>query len=281
MGRGAHRLQYRKMKSKLQKLLPTLSVIDDGALIALGGNTLNRAPMAAVYALALSRKRGLRLVKTAGALDVDLLCFAGCVQSVDAGFISFESQFSLCPHYRQEVEQGLVKANEHACYTVISGLRAAAYGLPFMPVRGLMESDLIDANPYFIRMNDPFSGEAISAVQAIQPDFGILHVQYADEYGNARIDGPIYDDLLMSRAAKKVILTAEEIVPTSFFERSEHKADIPHFLVHSVSLVARGASLCGCYGFYAVDEDEVASYLRLKDAAELLCWLEGKRGMLS
>lgn len=269
------------MKSKLQKLLPALSVISDGALIALGGNTLNRAPMAAVYALALSGKKGLRLVKTAGAMDVDLLCFAGCVKSVDAGFISFESQFSLCPHYRQGVEQGLVKANEHACYTVISALRAAAYGLPFMPVKGLIESDLIDANPYFVRMKDPFSGETISAVAAIQPDFAILHVQYADEFGNARIDGPAYDDLLMSRAAKKIVLTAEEIVPTSFFERSERKADIPHFLVQSVSLVPRGASPCSCYGFYAADEDEVASYIRLKDAAQLLCWIDGKRGMLT
>ena len=173
-----------------------------------------------------------------------------------------------------------MKANEHACYTVISALRAAAYGLPFMPVKGLMESDLIAANPYFDRVRDPFSGEEIIAVQAIRPDYAILHVQYADELGNARIDGPVYDDILMSRAARKVILTSEEIVPTSFFERSDRKADIPHFMVESVSLMPLGASPCSCYGFYPVDEVEVASYLQLSDCIQLSSWLSRRREIL-
>ncbi len=265
------------MSGKLMELGKALEAVVDGALLALGGNTLNRAPMAAVYVLAGQGKRKLRLVKTAGAMDVDLLCFAGCVQSVDAGFISYESQFSLCPHYRSCVEQGLVKANEHACYTVISALRAAAYGLPFMPVRGLVESDLIRNNPYFARVRDPFTGEELTAVKAIRPDWAILHVQYADELGNARIEGPVYDDLLMSRAAKRVMITAENIVPSTFFERSDHKADIPHFLVESVSPAPGGAAPGSCYGCYPVDERDVASFLALSDSRMLSGWLDGRR----
>jgi glutaconate CoA-transferase subunit A len=267
------------MSIKLMELSKALDAIQDGALIALGGNTLNRAPMAAIYALARLGRKRLKLVKTAGAMDVDLLCFAGCVESVDAGFISYESQFSLCQHYRSSVESGLVKANEHACYTVISALRAAAYGLPFLPVKGLVESDLIPSNPYFARVKDPFTGEELVAVKAIRPDLAILHVQYADELGNARIEGPVYDDLLMSRAAKRVLVTTEEIVSSSFFERSDRKADIPHFLVESVSLVPKGAAPCSCYGCYPVNECEVISFLDLTDSNMLPAWLEGRRRM--
>ena len=93
--------------------------------------------MAAVREMIRQGKRGLRLVKTAGGMDVDLLCRAGCVSTVDAGFISYESEFGLAQFYRKAVQQGEVIAHEHACYTVISALRAASYGIPFMPVRGL------------------------------------------------------------------------------------------------------------------------------------------------
>jgi glutaconate CoA-transferase subunit A len=267
------------MSSKIKEINKAVEAIQDGMLLALGGNTLNRAPMAAVYELARQGKQKLKLVKTAGAMDVDLLCFAGCVESVDAGFISYESQFSLCQHYRKGVEQGFVKANEHACYTVISALRAAAFGIPFLPVKGLIESDLIASNPYFARVKDPFTGEELTVVKVIRPDWAILHVQCADELGNARIDGPVYDDLLMSRAAKRVMITVEEIVPTSFFERSDRKADIPHFLVESVSIAPRGAAPCSCYGCYPVDEREVTSFLELSDKQMLLAWLDGRRGM--
>ena len=267
------------MSSKVVELGKAMEAVRDGALLALGGNTLNRAPMAAVFALAGLSRRKLRLVKTAGAMDVDLLCFAGCVQSVDAGFISYESQFSLCPHYRSSVEQGLVKANEHACYTVISALRAAAYGLPFMPVKGLVESDLIESNPYFAHVRDPFTGKELTAVKAIRPDWAILHVQCADEFGNACIEGPSYDDLLMSRAAKRVLITAEKIVPSSYFERSDRKADIPHFLVESVSPAPGGAAPGSCYGCYPVDERDTASFLALSDSRLLSGWLDGRRRM--
>ena len=153
------------------------------------------------------------------------------VITVDAGFISYESEYSLSQHYRKSVQKGLVKANEHACYTVISALRAASYGIPFMPVRGLIASDLIDVNPYFKRMTDPFSGDPVTLVSAIRPDYAILHVHKADAKGNAVILGPKYEDVLFSRAAKQVILTAEEIVDTAYFRDSETKADIPGFLV--------------------------------------------------
>ncbi|MDD3214034.1 MAG: CoA transferase subunit A [Eubacteriales bacterium] len=259
---------------KLTDLATAAAAVPDGALLGLGGNTLNRAPMAAVMELARQKKRGLRLVKTAGGMDVDLLCFAGCVQSVDAGFISYETEYGLCGHYRKAVQSGSVTAHEHACYTVISALRAASYGIPFMPVRGLKVSDLVAANDYFSAVTDPFTGETLNAVRALRPDVSIVHAQIADEKGNALITGPQYDDILLSRASKTVIVTAERMVGDAYFASGDVKADIPHFLVSAVVYAPRGAQPCACHGCYSPGDDGIRSFLSLQNGAELAEWLQ-------
>jgi len=260
--------------SKLTGLSQAMDFVPDGALLALGGNGLNRAPMAAVMALARRKRRGLRLLKTAGGMDIDLLCLAGCVQSVDAGFVSYETEYGLCQHYRKAVQSGAVRANEHACYTVISALRAASYGIPFMPVRGLKASDLIGANGYFASVTDPFTGEALNAVRAIRPDVCVLHAQLADEQGNALIEGPAYEDVLMSRASKAVVVTAERIVGGEFFAQSGAKASIPHFLVSAVAHAPRGAAPCACHGAYGVEDEVIRSFLHLDGPESLGEWLQ-------
>ena len=266
--------------SKLMSLRDAVKLISDGALLALGGNTLNRAPMAAVAELVRQEKRGLRLVKTAGAMDVDMLSLSDGLASVDAGFISYESYFGLCRHYRRGVERGTIQANEHACYTVISALRAAAFGLPFMPVAGLNESDLCRVHPYFSKVKDPFSDQEVRVVRALRPDVAILHVQQADEAGNARIEGPEYEDILISRAAAKVFITSEEIVPEGFFRRQDLKAQIPHFLVQGVVHQPRGAFPGSCPGRYPADEKEILSFLALQDLQSLTSWLHERRRVM-
>lgn len=260
--------------TKLTTLSQAMQTIPDGSLLGLGGNALNRAPMAAVMELARLHKRGLRLVKTAGGMEVDLLCLAGCVASVDAGFISYETEYSLCQHYRKAVQAGTVKANEHACYTVISALRAASYGIPFMPVRGLKVSDLVAANDYFAPVTDPFTGETLNAVRAIHPDVSIVHAQLADEQGNALIEGPKYEDVLLSRASKTTIVTAERIVGGDYFARSDVKANIPHFLVSAVVHAPRGAAPGACHGAYGVNDEAIRSFLSLTDEPALAAWLD-------
>ena len=186
--------------SKLMPLEQAVGLIKDNDMVAFGGNALHRAPMAAVREISRQEKKGLRLVKTAGAMDIDLLCLGDCVSSVDAGFISYETGFGLATFYRKAVEGGRIKANEHACYTVISALRAAQAGIPFMPVRGLKAGDLLKVADYFKVISDPFSGEDITVVKALAPDVAIIHVQKADSEGNACINGPKYEDVLLSRA---------------------------------------------------------------------------------
>ena len=188
---------------------------------------------------------------------------------MDAGFISMETEFGLAQHYRRAVQAGMVKANEHACYTVISALRAGAYGIPFMPVRGLQVSDLRKVNDYFADVKDPFGGETLAAVRALKPDVAVIHVQKADSRGNALIEGPKYDDILMTRAAGRVILTAEEIVADNWFARNTAKADVPHFMVSHVVRARMGAFPGSCYGAYEPDEQMIRKYTALENGKQL------------
>ncbi|WCF09329.1 CoA transferase subunit A [Paenibacillus thiaminolyticus] len=257
------------MSRKIISLQEAAALVHDGDILALGGNVLHRAPMAMVRELVRQRRRRLRLVKTAGAHDIDLLCAAGCVQSVDAGFVSYETEYGLAMHYRKAVERGEVQGHEHACYTVICALRAAASGVPFMPVAGLKAGDLIAANDYFEVIPNPFGDKPVTVVRSIVPDVAVLHVQECDEDGNAVILGPKFEDVLMSRAAKRVILTTEKIVPKSKMRMRPDSVDIPHFLVEAVVHAPRGAAPCSCEKSYEAGFKMLERFVKMKTTAEI------------
>ena len=247
------------MYSKLQSLHEAIAPIANGSLVALGGNTLHRSPSAAVHELVRQGKRELNIVKTAGAYDVDLLCGTGVASAVTAGFIGFENVFGMAPLYRRGVESGRVHAYEHACYSVIAGLRAAAQGVPFMPVAGLRDSDVRTAQG-FRTIIDPYTDQEVVAIQAIVPDVAIIHVQQADAEGNGRIRGTLFEDVLMATAARRVILTAEEIVDGATFAQQPELTTIAGFMVDAVVHTPRGAWPCSCVGYYDYDAEYLAAY---------------------
>lgn len=262
------------MINKVMSIQSAAALINSGDLLAIGGNVLHRAPMALVRELVRQGKKNLGLIKTTGAHDVDVLCFGECVSSVDAGFIGYESEFGLSLHYRRSVEAGKVKGNEHSCYTVMSALRAAAYGAPFLPVSGLKHSDLVKYNDYFQMVDDPFGSGPIAVVKALKPSFALLHVQECDKRGNARIYGPTYDDLLMASAADQIILTTEEIVPESRMKMNVESVDIPYFLVSAVVHTPGGSLPCSCYKKYEADAAAIRYFKEAKDSEGLQAYLK-------
>lgn len=187
--------------SKLISLKEAAALIPDGALLALGGNAIHRSPAAFARELVRQGKKELELIKTAGAYDVDILSLAGALSVVHAGYIGFEN-IGLAPNYRKQVEKGNIKAAEHACYSVIAGLRAAQYGVPFMPINGFQGSQLPQARG-FAKVENPYGEEEVLLIPALKPDFAVIHVHEADEQGNGRIYGPVFEDVIMSRAARK------------------------------------------------------------------------------
>ncbi len=257
------------MKNKVTTLSSCIQTIPSGATIGIGGNTLNRSPMSLVRELVRQNKTNLKLVKTAGALDIDMLCLAEQVSSVDAGFISFETTYGLANNYRKSVQTGTIKANEHACYTVMSALRAGKANIPFMPVYGLQISDLIEANDYFKQIKDPFSNNVVTIVKAIQPDVSIIHVHAADRFGNAEIQGPMYDDVLLAKSSKRVIISTEKLVQPSYFINNPRKVDISGVVVNDVVVLQNGAKPSAMPKRYGVDNLLIREYQTLKTKEEL------------
>lgn len=259
--------------NKVVNISDAINIIKDGDTIALGGNTLHRAPMALAREIVRQRKKKLNIIKTAGAHEVDLLVRGDCVESVTAGFISYETEFGLAMYYRKAVETGKVKANEHACYTVMCALNAGKINAPFMPVYGLKNSDLINANDYFRVINDPFTGDSITVVKAIKPDVALIHVSECDEHGNAIIDGPVYDDVLMSRASDKIIISTEKIISPSQIRLKQDRVVIPGFLVHGVVNIPRGAAPCSQPGKYDINKKILSDFINNKDNDGLMKYL--------
>lgn len=148
-------------------------------------------------------------------------------------------------------------------------MRAASHGVPFEPIVGLTGSD-IPAAAGFKTIRDPYTGAEVYVIPAIRPDWAILHVQEADALGNARIYGSPYWDLVMSRAAARVILTAERIVPAEELARLPELTRIPYFLVAAVVHAPEGARPTSCHPYYGIDEAGVRAYLAAADAPATL-----------
>ncbi len=140
-----------------------------------------------------------------------------------------------------------------------------------MPVAGMWGSDLVDLRPEFYSvMKSPFDGTDVVCVRALVPDYAIIHVQEADIYGNCRILGPSYQDLLLARAAKKVIITTERIVGTYRMQEEPKLTAIPHFLVEAVVDLPGGAKPGICYPEYlTVDWDDHKAYQKAVKAAQV------------
>jgi glutaconate CoA-transferase subunit A len=245
---------------KRSSLTEAIAEVPNGARIGLGGNTLHRGPGAAVHEIVRQGKRDLEVVKTAGAYDVDLLAAAGCVAVVAAGFVGYETPFGMARAYRRAVESGSVVVHEHACATVIAGLRAAIQGVPFMPVAGLRGSELPGVRG-FREVRDPYTDASVFVVPALPLDVAIVHVQEADAAGNGRIFGTRFEDELMVRAGRRVILTAERIVSGEAFAESPESVAIPSFLVDAVVEAPEGAWPFSCAGFYEYDADYLARWV--------------------
>jgi glutaconate CoA-transferase subunit A len=207
--------------------------------------------------------KDLVLVDREPAIDFDLLIGAGCVAKVRAGLLAFEL-LGFAPNFRKKSESREIITKEGACQPIIAGFRAAAMGIPSLTVRGMLGSDLLEISEILgsqQQVEDPFTGEKLIAVRAIEPDVAVIHAQEADEYGNSRIEGPLYEDVIKAKAAKTVIVTAEEIIPNVEFRKKPAATKIPHFLVDAVVRAPNGAYPCSCFNRYDVDYDHIRAYI--------------------
>jgi len=246
-------------RDKRASLADAISLVSDGAMVALGGGLCARLPMAMVRELVRQGRRGLHLIGSAHSIDVDLLVATGGVRRCEESYVGFEQDLGLAPGYRRAAEAGTIEVAESCCVTILAQLRAAEMGLPFLPVRGVRGSDIGRLHPEYAEITCPFTGETLVAVPALRPDVALLHAPAGDRYGNLHLEQPYVLDERFASASRLVIATVDELVSTE--EVVLAGVTIPAHLVAAVAEVPYGAHPSSCYPRYAYDRGHLRDYL--------------------
>jgi len=251
-------------------------LVNDHDTVALGG-ILSREPVACSYELIRQNKKELTLIVDSHDESVELLIGAGLVKKVESAYV-WVGVIGSGLNFRRAVEKGLPKHIEVEDYTNLAiGMRflAGALGVPFLPVMSMSGSDIPKYNDKIISMADPYKGQPVNLVPAAEPDVAFIHVQRADKMGNAQIWGMLANDVNIARAAKKLIITCEEIIPTSEIRKIPNMTQIPHYCVDAVVELPFGAHPLGVAGYYWLDTPFRRDWLKASKTQEGFdAWVE-------
>ena len=236
-----------------------------GMTIGIGGWGARRKPMALVRAILRSSLTDLEIVSYAGP-DLGLLLAAGRVRKVVTGFASLDS-IPLEPHFRQARQNATIRLMELDEGMLQLGLQAAAHRLPFLPVRAGLGSDVLRVNPELRTVRSPYpdgeKGEELVAMPALRLDAALVHLNRADEHGNAQYLGPDpYFDDLFCLAADRAFVSCEDIVPAGHLLDTGPPQSllVNRAMVHGVAHTPRGAHFTSCVPDYPRDEAFQAEY---------------------
>jgi len=244
---------------KLVELEQAAGLVPDGAVVALGGGLSARLPMALVRELVRQCRHDLHVVGSAHGIDVDLLVAAGSVKVCEESYVGFEGDLGLAPAFRRAAEAGEIEVRESCCDTILMQLRAAEFGLPFLPVRGVKGSDIRRLHPEYGEVTCPFTGETLVAVPALRPDVALIHAPLGDRRGNLHLEQPYVLDERFAAASRNVVATVDRLASTD--ELAAAGITIPAHLVAALTEVPYGAHPTSCYPGYAYDRNHLAQYV--------------------
>jgi glutaconate CoA-transferase subunit A len=186
---------------------------------------------------------------------------AGVVDTLIVSYVGFET-LGLAPAFRQAAEKKTITIIEADEPFIVHGTRAAAAGLPFIPVRNIYEAtDLPKYNALIKTTTDPYTGETVMTIPPLRSDVCILHAQEADEFGNSQLWAGNQQELDKAKAAEIVIVSAERIVSVEKSRLDPRKVTIPGHLVHAVVHVPFGAHPTMSAGFHGDDEAHMRRYV--------------------
>src|SRR5207248_3517995 len=207
--------------------------VPDGSSVALGLQMEQMIPFAAGHEIIRQRKRRLTLIGPISDILFDQLIAAGCAERVIAAWVG-NVMIGSAYNFRRAVESGSLTIINMTNFSVALALEAAAMGIPFIPTYTALGSDVSRKNHFFYRVFSPFDQKPLWAVRALAPDITIVHVQRADEDGNAHCWGNFGVMIEAVRAAKRVIVVAEEIVAPEIIASDPNRTVIPGCLVSAV-----------------------------------------------
>ena len=251
--------------SKLVSMKEAVSSIPDGSHIALGGFSITRCVIAFTHEMIRQRKRDLTISQGLAGMDTDLLVGGGCVRHLIYGGGSID-RFGLLECINRAIGNKTITIEEYSGLSVSFKFLAGALGLPFLPVKSIMGSDIYknlkkeSGNKLVVEATCPFTGASLLYLRALTPEVAILHVNQSDEEGNAIIYGPRWDNPELAKASKRIILISEEIVPGGYLQKVAESVFVPSFRVEKVVHVPFGAHPTAVYRAYDYDADHLKYY---------------------
>jgi glutaconate CoA-transferase subunit A len=240
----------RSLREKVLSLEEAASFVRDADSVGIGGSTMSRTPMGMIWALIRAGRKGLTCSRSIMSSDGDLLLASGACDHVVTSWFSQGILWGVSKVMRHHVESGKAKFDEWSHMAMGMRFRAGAMGIPFLPIRSMLGSDVRKLRPEPIEIDCPFTGEKILLVPALNPDVALIHVQRCDPYGNAQIDGLQFMDIDLAIAANRVILTTERIVSNDQIRRAPDHTKVPFFAVDAVVELPFGCAPHECYGVY-------------------------------
>ena len=254
----------------MSKLVPLSDAIaahvNDGDIVYAAGFT-HLIPFAAGHEIIRQGKKDLTLARATPDLIYDQMVAAGCARKVIFSYMGNPGVGSL-RIVRAALEQGKLEWEEYSHFGMITRLQAGASGLPFLPMNQTGATDLESANPNIKRIPDPFGGKDVIVVPAFHPDVAIVHVQRADSSGNAHLWGIIGEQKEAAFAAKRVILTAEEIVDESVIRSDPNRTMIPGIVVSAVCHVPFACHPSYAQGYYDRDNEFYLAWDKVSESVE-------------
>ena len=262
------------MADKLVPLSEAISAfVHDGDCVYAAGFT-HLIPFAAGHEIIRQRRKGLVLARATPDLIYDQMVAAGCARKVIFSYMGNPGVGSL-RILRRAIEAGQLEWEEYSHFGMISRLQAGAAGLPFIPMNQTAAVDLEHANPNYRRVADPYTGKEVIVLPPLNPDVAIVHVQRADNQGNAHIWGITGEQKEAAFAARHVILTAEEIVDQEVIRSDPNRTLIPDFIVDAVCHVPFCAHPSYTQGYYDRDNAFYLSWDQLSESpAQVQAYLD-------
>jgi glutaconate CoA-transferase subunit A len=252
----------RTAADKRMSLAEAAALVRDGDTVVAGGCCYSRTPWAMLLELLRAERRDLTLARNLMCYESELFLASGAAGKLVASWVGIGLRWGIPKVFREYVERDPSLYEEWSHLSFGMRLMAGSMGVPFLPTASLLGSDLLERLPAQ-EMRCPFTDQLLVAVPALVPDVALIHVHTVDAAGNAQVEGPAYMDVEYARAAKTVIVTAEEIVPSEGIVRRADRTLIPGFVVDAVIEVPFGSYPHECHGRYEADFDHFDAYTEL------------------
>jgi acyl CoA:acetate/3-ketoacid CoA transferase alpha subunit len=257
----------RKLVDKLMTEQEAVSrFVTDGCYIGTELYGTVRCPMSVCHEVIRQNKKNLRVCGQ-GVLELDMWLAAGLIKKLDITYLGMEV-YGTSSALRREVESGRVDSCVEWSNAAISWrMKATAMGVPFLPARSMLGTDTLKYSSAKV-VEDPFTGVKVCLLPALILDVGLIHVHRADRYGNAQIEGISGFAFEMARASKRLIISAEEIVPTDYIRQYPDRTMIPYYLVDAVVHAPFGSHPGEMAYMYGRDEPAIREWIEANKTAE-------------